>query len=138
MVFVIQTLFALLFCWEDTALKEVQPFSITTSFFRVVAIVLMTLQYSKELYNSTKLLTLVKRMQAKKHRARFINIILASMQMLVPMATQFSQMIHIIQVENTGMITKSFVCLSLVIKIDDMFSASLPKDILDNSIRLNG
>jgi hypothetical protein len=87
MVFVIQTLFALLFCWEDTGLKEVQPFSITTSFFRVVAIVLMTLQYSKELYSSTKLLTLVKRMQAKKDRARFINIILASMQMLVPMAT---------------------------------------------------
>ena len=35
------------------------------------------------------------------------------------------------------MITKSFVALSVVIKIDDMFSASLPKDILENSIQLN-
>ena len=48
-----------------------------------------------------------------------------------------SYMINVIQQENVSQITKSFVALSIVVKIDDMFSASLPKEILDNAIKLN-
>ena len=107
----------------------------TATFFQVVASVLITMEFSKEIYSATKILTYLKR--TRSHRSKIINVLLASMQLLVPIVTMISYMINVIQQENVSQITKSFVALSIVVKIDDMFSASLPKEILDNAIKLN-
>ena len=63
----------------------------------------MTIAFGKELYNSNKILTYLKRMDTKvkqgldPSKGRIPNVILASMQMLVPIFTQIMLIIDIIQ-----------------------------------------
>ena len=76
-------------------------------------------------------------MDSSKCEGRITNIILASMQMIVPMATQVALMINIIQQDEVSLITKSFVALRLVVSIDDMFASTLPQEILVNAYKLN-
>ena len=93
----------------------------------------MTLTYSNELYTAIKMLTYLKRQKGystKRKRfhnhKRLISIMLSLMQMSVPFITVISLIISITQERNAGQITKAFVSLSIVVKIDDMFSSSLP------------
>ena len=57
--------------------------------------------------------------------------------MLVPIFTQITLIIDIIQQDTVAQITKSFVALKIVVEIDDMFAKSLPKEILQNAFYLN-
>ena len=93
----------------------------------------MTMEYGKELYTAGKIFTFLKRMKTGKNNGRIVNIMLASMQLIVPMVTVFAQMINIIQQNEVSFITKSFVSLSIVCKIDDMFTPSLPKEVIENA-----
>jgi hypothetical protein len=59
------------------------------------------------------------------------------MQLSVPFITVSSLIFKVTQEKEAGQITKAFVALSIVVKIDDMFSSSLPKEIIDNAEWLN-
>ena len=94
-VFVIQIIFAVSFCLEQTNFDRVETFSMTSTFFQVVASVLITMEFSKEIYSATKILTYLKR--TKSNRSKIINVLLASMQLFVPIVTMISYMINVIQ-----------------------------------------
>jgi hypothetical protein len=142
-VFVLQCLVSILFSY-DTGFENFQPFKYTSTFIRIMAVILMTLDYSKELYTAIKMLTFLKRQKGFSSRRKkmwqrggCINISLSLMQLSVPFITVISLIIKITQENNAGQITKAFVALSIVVKIDDMFSSSLPRDVRENAKRLN-
>ena len=74
---------------------------------------------------------------AKNMKGRFINIILASMQITTPILTITSLIVNITQQSALSQITKGYVTLSLVVGIDDMFAPTLPADIRENADNLN-
>jgi hypothetical protein len=109
------------------------------TFLRVILATLFTMQLKKELYTATKMLTYLKQMKyvKKNQKGRLINIILASMQILGPMMSMTSLIISMTQESQLSQIIKSFVALSFVVGIDDMFVGSLPRDLRDNVESMN-
>ena len=101
--------------------------------------ILMTMKFSKELYNATKMLTFLKRMKGSANhvRGRFINIMLSSMQIIAPTITVVSLVVNITQQSALSQITKAYVTLMFVVNIDDMFSPSLPSEVRTNAKILN-
>ena len=81
------------------------------------------------------MLTYLKRMKGSANhvRGRFINILLASMQIVAPSITVISLAVNITQQSALSQITKAYVTLSLVVNIDDMFSPGLPDEVRDNA-----
>jgi hypothetical protein len=124
---------------ESLTLDNFQPFDIYKTFLRVVTPILMTMKLKKELYGATKMLTFLKQMKGhhKNMRGRYINILLASMQIITPIMTITSLIINITQQSQLSQITKAFVTLSFVVGIDDMFAPSLPAEIRENAESLN-
>ena len=86
----------------------------------------------KQALNVLRYLKYVKTAQGGK-RGRMINIALACMQLISPLATEIVLILAINQESQLAMIVKSFVALGFVIKVDDMFSENFPTEIKNTS-----
>ena len=84
---------ALMFCYEYEDFSAIQPFNIYTTFLRIIATLLLTMKYTKDLYTATKMLSYLKKV--KTANGRFINIMLCSMQILVPLVSVVALLINI-------------------------------------------
>jgi len=85
------------FAFESLELDNFQEFELYKTFLRVIVPILMTMKMKKELYGATKMFTYLKQMKghAKNMKGRFINIILASMQITAPILTITSLILNI-------------------------------------------
>ena len=129
--YIIQMTLAIAFSYEYYDFDKFQPIKIGTTFLRVMTCVRMISQFSKELYVAVKMLTFLKKSRLHVNvRGKSIMVLLSFFQLSVPFLTLGSLMIKVTQESSAGQITKSFVSLSMITKIDDMFSTSFPKEVL--------
>ena len=99
----------------------------------------MVMKFSGELNKAVKMYTFLKRQKGStKHlKGRFINLFLATCQIVGPIVLQTSLIIVITQEPVLSQITKAFVTLGFVVGIDDMFASTLPEAASDNVEKLN-
>ena len=107
-VFLTQIFIPLAFSY-GIGFENFQPLNRYTTFLRIIAVILITLSSSSELYTAIKMLTYLKRMKgfsshkkAVKDNSRIICVFLSCMQVIVPLITVFSLVIKVTQEKEAG------------------------------------
>ena len=66
-----------------------------------------------------------------------MNIVLCSMQLVTPLLTLVAMMVAVGQESKLSMITKDYVVIGFILRIDNMFGGCLPKEMFANARRIN-
>uniref|UniRef100_A0A7S3CIN0 Uncharacterized protein n=1 Tax=Strombidium rassoulzadegani TaxID=1082188 RepID=A0A7S3CIN0_9SPIT len=138
-VFILQTLIAYYFVFEDLDFNNFQPFTMKQSVIRLIASMLLQITASEELSNAIKVLTFLKRQKVKKQymQSRYINILIASLHVLTPLSLFTSLVLTLGQTGQFSLIIKNYVTLGFMMTIDNIFTSSLPKEVIQNAQKLN-
>lgn len=73
----------------------------------------------------------------QNQRARYVNLMLCFMQTSAPILSQVFFAIATAQEPSLRMIIKGYAAIALVLRLDDMFAGSFPRDIVANAAAIN-
>ena len=128
-----------MFCKINLNFDKFQLFKIPQTILRILSSILLQVSLNKEIEKSVKVLTFLRNQKGSSAniRGKYINVVLCSMQLLAPAATMVSYIISTTQDPELSQIIKTFVTLSFIVNIDDMFAATLPSELSANFKELN-
>lgn len=139
--FIIQLIISL--GWVSDFIKydeyEFQPFLLIHQCISIICAVLFQIASQKNVYDSVRMLTYLKRLDDKKghKQGRFANIILSFMQVTCCLISIFTLIFTFTKEPSMKMIIKSFATIAFSLKIDKAIVASFPPSVISNANELN-
>jgi hypothetical protein len=113
-----------------------QPFDFIQSMMRVLATILLHNQMQLKLQKTVKLLTYLKTMKENK-RGRMMNMVLVSMQILLPIFAMLAMIIVSALEKSLKQITKNFVTLGFVASFDQICVTMFQDEVIANAMAIN-
>jgi hypothetical protein len=138
-IFIIQIIISLGFLWEFRRLNNFQEIDYHLTTMRIIFCFLLQKQFFKEMSNATKILVFLKRMKGnvENTKGRNINIFIISLQIIAPIILYFVNIIVISQTDTLFSMLKHYVAIGFIMNIDNLFSTTFPRELIENTDRLN-
>lgn len=127
--FFIQCFCCYFFMYDFIGFDNFQPIETNATSLRIICTLLMHRASHAKLNKALKVLTYVKRVRGKHGKTKYMNIIIVSMQILVPIFCIITIMTVMGQEQKLSLIIKDFVMLNFILQIDLMYGEVLPEEV---------